>query len=106
MNDPQFVEAARFLAQRALLTAGGDVDREFDFIAMSLLARPFGQKERDIAKRAYQDYLTYYDSHAEETKKLLTIGESRVDTNLLTPQCAALTMVANQVLNLDEVLNK
>ena len=44
MNDPQFVEAARQLAQHAMLDARGDVDREFDFMATRLLARNLGAK--------------------------------------------------------------
>jgi len=106
MNDPQFVEAARSLAERAERDAKGDIDRQFDFITMRLLARPFEPNEREIAKRTYQGYLAYYSVHADELKKLLTIGESKIDNALMTPQCAALTMVTNQVLNLDEVLNK
>ena len=106
MNDPQFVEAARNLAQHALLASRQDLDHQFDVIATRLLARPFGPRERDIAKHAYQDYLAYYDSHTEEAKKLLAVGESKLEDNLLTPQFAALTMVANQVMNLDEVFSK
>jgi hypothetical protein len=106
MNDPQFVEAARQLAQHAMLTASGDIDREFDFMAMRLLARALQQNERTIAKRAYQDYLTYYNSHSDDAKKLLSVGESKASDALAPAQFAAMTMVANQMMNLDEVLNK
>ena len=106
MNDQQFVEAARNLAQRALREAHGNLDLEIDFMTARLLARPFDQKEREIVKRAYQDYLAYYDSHPEDAQKLLSVGESKADLPAAAPQVAALTMVANQVMNLDEVLNK
>lgn len=106
MNDPQFVEAARFLAQRALMSAGDNVDQQFDFIATHLLARPFEKKEREIARRTYLGYLAHYNEHPEESKKLLMVGEAKIEGRLLTPECAALTLLANQVLNLDEVLNK
>jgi len=106
MDDPQFVEAARNLAQHAIDSAQGNLDREFDFMAIRLLARNLEQTERDIAKRAYQDYLAYYGSHSDDARKLLSIGESKVNETLAPSQAAALTMVANQMLNLDEVLNK
>jgi hypothetical protein len=106
MNDPQFVEAARQLAQHAMLDARGDVDREFDFMATRLLARTLEQNERVITKRAYQDYLAYYDSHSDDAKSLLSVGESKANETLLPSHFAALTMVANQMMNLDEVLNK
>jgi hypothetical protein len=106
MNDPQFVEAARHLAERAMLGASGSVDREFDFMATRLLARSLEQNERDIAKRAYLDYLAYYNSHSDDARKLLSVGESKTNETLAAPEFAALTMVANQMMNLDEVLNK
>jgi len=106
MNDPQFIEAARHLAQRAKLAGRGNMDREFDFITLHLLSRTFEQNERAIAEQAYQDYLGYYASHLEEATKLLSVGESKAEKALDVPKLAALTMLANQVMNLDEVLNK
>ncbi|GAG01623.1 unnamed protein product, partial [marine sediment metagenome] len=41
----------------------------------------------------------------EAAKKLLAIGEFKMDTPLDGAEWAAWTMVANLVLNLDEVLN-
>lgn len=106
MNDTQFVEAARALAQRALKSAGGNIDREIDFVTMHLLGRAFDANEREITRKAYQDYLQHFAAHPDEAKKLLSVGESKPDENLAIPESAALTMVANQVMNLDEGLNK
>jgi hypothetical protein len=106
MNDPQFVEAARALAQRALKSANGNIDGEIDFITKHLLGRPFDANEKDITRKAYQDYLEHFVAHPDEAKKLLSVGESKPDDQLAVPDSAALTMVANQVMNLDEGLNK
>ncbi|MSO22970.1 MAG: DUF1553 domain-containing protein [Acidobacteria bacterium] len=106
MNDAQFVEAARALAQRALKSAGGDIDGEINFITTHLLGRAFDANERDITRKAYQDYLEHFVAHPEEAKKLLSVGESKPDKQLAVPESAALTMVANQVMNLDEGLNR
>ena len=51
MNDPQFVEAARHLAQTGMQKADKKLDSRLDFIAMRLLARPLDQKERRIARK-------------------------------------------------------
>ncbi|MBC7808047.1 MAG: DUF1553 domain-containing protein, partial [Akkermansiaceae bacterium] len=48
MNDTQFVEAARFLAQRALTEGGPDDTKRLDFVARRLLARPLKPQERMI----------------------------------------------------------
>ena len=106
MNDPQFVEAARHLAQRAFEEGRGHIDRELDYMTLRLLSRTFQPTERAIVMRAYQDYLDYYAAHPEDATKLLSVGESKPAEGLATVDSAALTMVANQIMNLDEVLNK
>lgn len=106
MNDTQFVEAARFLAQRALREGGEDVDRKLDFITLQLLGRTFEPEERKIARQAYEDFVKHFLDHPDEAKKLLAVGERTADPQLAAIDSAALTMVANQVMNLDEVLAK
>jgi len=106
MNDPQFFEAARTLAQHALVAGRGDFDRELDFMSERLLARPLDGREKDIALRAYRDYKSYYNSHSVDARKVLSVGESKPDASLPVPEFAAMTMLANQMLNLDEVLHK
>ena len=41
-----------------------------------------------------------------EAEKLIAVGESKPDASLDKPVLAAYTMVANELMNLDEVLNK
>src|SRR5258708_19217850 len=60
MNDPQFVEAARVLAEHAMVDGRDKVDSQFDFLAARLLARPLDTREHDITQKAYKDYLNYY----------------------------------------------
>jgi len=105
LNDPQFVEAARHLAQRALQEGRGNFDRQLDYITLHLLSRTFQPAERVIAMRAFQDFLNYYASHPEDARKLLSVGESKPEEGA-EADSAALTMVANQIMNLDEALNK
>jgi hypothetical protein len=106
MNDPQFVEAARALAQNALLSSRGNPDRGFDFMATRLLARNLNAKERIVVEHSYRDYLSYYDSKPEDAAKLLSTGESKANPKLSKLEFAAMTMVANELFNLDEVLVK
>ena len=106
MNDPQFVEAVRHLAQKAIREAGDDFDRQLDYMSARLLARDFGEKERAVARRTYEAFVGYYGEHGQDAEKLLATGESAADEALPAAESAALTMVANQMINLDEVLNK
>ncbi len=106
MNDAQFVEAARYLAQKAMREAGGDFDLQLDYITTRLLARDLSQKERDVARRMYEGFAAYYGSNSHEAEKLLAAGESLPDEGLPAAKSAAWTMLTSQMMNLDEVLNK
>lgn len=105
MNDIQFVEAAREIAGRAMQTSA-DFDRQLDFITTRVLARPLGLKEKTIAKKSFGSFRTYYSSHEADAVKFLNQGERKADPALAQADYAALTMLTNQILNLDEVLNK
>jgi hypothetical protein len=106
MNDPQFVEAARKLAERALLEGGSSRSERIDYIAQRLLARPLRDKERTVVEGVLADLTEHYEGAKDAAKALIEVGESRSDENLEPVQLAAYTMVVNELMNLDEVLNK
>ena len=106
MNDPQFVEAARVLAQHAI-SSSRDADKRIDYMTGRVLSRPLDSSERDVVKRELKDLLQHYDSHLAEAKQLLlSTGESKADPKLSAPEFAAWTMIASSLLNLDEALNQ
>ena len=106
MNDTQFVEASRFLAQRAMREAGDDFDRRLDYVTTRLLSRPFDDAERAVAKQTYDGLIDLYRADEAGAKKLVATGESPHDAALPASESAAWTMVASQLMNLDEALNK
>jgi hypothetical protein len=105
MNDVQFVEAARSLAESAMENTIG-FEARLDYISARVLVRPLAANERLIARRAYSDFERYYSAHTEDARKFLDDGERKPDPSLAPAEHAALTMLASQLLNLDEVLNK
>jgi len=105
MNDPQFFEAARVLAAN-VMRSGDEFGARLDAMALRLLSRRLSDRERRVVEESFRDYLRYYDSHPDEARRATEVGESKPDPKLDKVQLAALTMVANQLMNLDEVLNK
>jgi mono/diheme cytochrome c family protein len=101
MNDPQFVEAARKLAEKALATK-----EPLSFIAERILCRPLTDKEKPLVEASLKDLRAHYSKNAADAEALLKVGESPVDAKLPKPELAAWTMLTNQIFNLDEVLNK
>lgn len=101
MNDPQFIEAARNLAQKALATKD-----PMSYIAERVLCRPLKAKEQPIIQASLADLRKHYTANAADAEALLKVGESTVDAKLSKPELATWTMLCNQLMNLDEVLNK
>jgi hypothetical protein len=106
LNDPQFVESARYLAQKTLKEGGDKTEGRIDFMARRLLCRPLRTEEAKVVQASLNDLLAHYKAHAEDAKKLLAVGEAKTDASLDPTILAAWTMLANEMMNLDEVLNK
>jgi hypothetical protein len=106
LNDPQFFEAARVLAEKGIKEGGGDWNESLNFVAQRTICRAFSDVETAIVKEDYDAFFDFYREHADDAKKLLTVGQAEADKSLDVAQLAAWTMVCNQLLNLDEVLNK
>ena len=105
LNDPQFIEAARSLAQKAL-KAGTQDEARMAALAIRVLARPFTAKETPVVAKSLAALRALYAAKPEDAKALLAVGEFKADPALAAPELAAWTMLCNQLLNLDEVLNK
>ncbi|MEQ8849882.1 PSD1 and planctomycete cytochrome C domain-containing protein [Botrimarina sp.] len=111
MNDPQYVEAARGLAERVLRwdgpPGGGPTDTA-RAARMLLLAtgRPADETEAESLAEGYRGELRRYRGAPEAAAALVSIGAAPPDPALDTAELAAWTMTANLVLNLDEVVTK
>jgi hypothetical protein len=106
LNDPQFVEAARHLAEVVLKQGGETPESRLDMLARRLLARPWQVEELSAVRASLDDLTSYYQAQADDAKQLIAVGESKPDAKLDVPSLAAWTMLTNELMNLDEVLNK
>ena len=106
LNDPQFIEAARHLAQVAIKEGGPSDASRLTLLAKRLLARPLRNDELPVVLASLENLLAYYKTHADDAAQLLAVGESKPDPSIPRPQLAGWTMLANELLNLDETLNK
>jgi hypothetical protein len=105
LNDPQFVEAARHLSEIALKNADDDKAR-LDVVVRRLLSRSFRPEEQGIALQSLEEFRGYYAEHPDDARKLISVGESEPDGSLDARELASWTMLTNELMNLDEVLNK
>ena len=106
MNDIQYFEAARHLGYRMLRDGGtADADRlKLGFrIVTSRWPTP---AEADVLAENLAAQRARYAADVAAAEKVISVGESPVPKDVPAPELAAYTMVANVLLNLDEVLTR
>ena len=106
MNDPQFFEAARALAERTIKDGGETPEARIAYIFEMATARLPKPKEEKLLLETFQAHYQELEADPEAAKVLIAVGESSPDETLDAVEVAAWTMIANLILNLDEVLNK
>ena len=106
LNDEQFVEAARRLAELTLQVPDLSERDRFDYLARRLLNRKLRDPEVGVVTNSLKSLLAYYHDHPEAADKLVTVGESQPTDQLPRAELAGWTMLTNELMNLDEVLNK
>ncbi|MFO0885762.1 MAG: hypothetical protein U0894_16515 [Pirellulales bacterium] len=106
MNDQQYVEAARKLAERMMTEGGADPAARLTFAFRLATSRSPRDPEKAILLRLLDQHQKDFQADVPAAEKLLTIGEAKRNETLPPAELAAYTMVANLILNLDEVVTK
>lgn len=106
LNDPQYVEAARVLAEKMIKQGGEDIDRQISYGFRALTSRKPKARELTILKELYQAELVEYQKYPFAADKLLHVGEKPADPALPKDKLAALTVVASTLINYDEAVYK
>ena len=106
MNDPQYVEAARALAQRVLKEGKGDLQARLGYAFRLVVGRSPTKAEQTLLSRVYQQQLTRFTADRQAAEKLISVGEGQRPQGIEPGVLAAWTALGNLLLNLDEVITK
>jgi hypothetical protein len=106
LNDPQFVEAARVLAQRLLTDAPAEESVRLERAFRLATGRRPEPREREILQRLYREQLALFEDRPDEAKQYLGTGEAPVAEGMPPEQLAATTVLASTLMNLDEFVMK
>ncbi len=105
LNDIQFVEAARALAELVLKQNASDSDR-IKAAFRKLASRNPDARELAILGQVLTEQREQFSKTPEEAKKLAKVGESKADSTLNPVDVAAFTMTVQTVINSDSVIWK
>jgi hypothetical protein len=105
MNEPQFIEAARALAERTLREGSSTDEGRLGYLFRLVTARCPDAQDRAELESALRDLRAHYASHQEAARQLTAVGEAKPDPRVDPGELAAWTMIGNVVLNLDSVVS-
>jgi len=100
LNGPQFVEAARVLAER-LLAAGTAPEAALGAAFERLTCRPPDAAEATILRDMLAAQRAWYVAHPEEAGKLVAVGSMKPAADLPVVEVAALAAVVNALMSHD-----
>lgn len=106
MNDPTYVEAARFLAQRMIKEGGTSIESRLTHGFRLLLGRKPSLQELQVLTSAIKRTQSDFTNDPEAAKQLMAFGEAKTDDKLSPAELAAYTTVASTLINLDETITK
>jgi hypothetical protein len=102
LNDPQFVEAARVLAEQLLKRLPDDKAARNREAVRALLGRLPDAVEAGILARLFDEQKELFSRNSDDAARLLEVGDSGWDGALPRADFAAMTTVVNAIMNFDE----
>ncbi len=106
MNDPQWVEASRALAERLIREAGKQPEQRIQYLSELVLSHDASPRMASVLEQSLTQMQEHYEADPKAAHDLIAVGEKPHDPAIPPPELAAWTMVVSEVLNLDETLNK
>jgi hypothetical protein len=106
LNDTQFVEAARVLAEKALREGGAKTRERIAFAFWRLAARPPEAKELETLAELWKEQREIFTKEPDRARQLISVGDRARDPKLDAGDLAAMTIVTQAILNLDATIWK
>jgi len=106
INDPQYVEASRALAERAFREGGSELEDRLSFVFRVLTGRRPDARTLSTLSALYGDQLEEFQSGRADAEALLAVGDSPSDPSLDRAGLAAMAVVARALLSYDETVMK
>jgi hypothetical protein len=106
MNDPQYVEAARKVAERMVTDGGTTTNDRVRYAFRLVTSRAPSESELSLMERLYADERARFAKQPAAARALLSTGKSPRNPALPMADVAAATVVASALLNADLTVMK
>jgi hypothetical protein len=105
LNDPAYVEAAQKLGRRAI-GHSGKLSQQIEYAFRCCLTRRPEPSEIDALTRLYNESRAHFETRPKAAKKMATRPLGDLPAEIDARDAAAMTVVCNVILNLDEMFLK
>ncbi len=105
LNDPQFFEASRVFAERIIKSKDTLEDQISHGFRLATARNP-KENELEILVDLYNSQYQYFKQNRDKAYQVISVGEKPRDKSIYSVQTAAMTMVANTLLNHNETYTK
>ena len=106
LNDPQFVEAARVLAERMVREGGPSTTAQIEWSFKAVVNRPARPEEVRLLRTLVETEEREFAQSPHRARELLSVGERPPDARLRPGLVAARTVAMLTLFNYDEALMK
>ena len=104
LNDPQFIEPSRALAEVVLRDHPDDTNARITAAFLRLAGRQPDSRELDLLSQLLTQQLDVFKAKPDSAKAFLKIGEKTTDAAINPAILAANTVLCQTILNLDAVI--
>lgn len=104
LNDPQLIEAARFVGARMLREGGASAADQVRFVFRLVTSRSPSEREVATLVAALQEQEAIFGAEPDSVAAFLNTGEGGADLTLPRERLAAATMLASLLFNHDEAV--
>lgn len=106
LNDPQYIEVSRILAERVIIEGGEGFKNKIQLAFKLATSRLASEEELAILNEMYEQELEEFNTDSEKSEQLLSIGFQRPNATINSAELAAMTVVTNAILNLSETITR
>ena len=106
LNSPQFVEAARILAEDMLHKHGNNQDGLLAELFRTMTSRFPTVEEKQVLSELFGEQQAYFEEYPDRAELFLSTGDTIRDMALETDRLAAISIVTLTLMNFDECIIK
>ncbi|QDV41042.1 Planctomycete cytochrome C [Stieleria neptunia] len=104
LNDPQYVEASRVLAESLVQTYPADRDARWNELFRRLLSRLPHDRERTVINQLYDEQQAYFSENESDAGEFLNVGARPLQGSAERTDLAATTIVVQALFAYDETI--